>query len=141
MIDLDLTAGEIVDEGSGGVASGREGRTAGVSAGAFKRRGLPSEDAQEKAVVFEAREGGTLEDDDKVKHYDADGMSASLSCLLDICANMVSSLFSRHISADEGSCIRWHRHTFRCTRACVVRGARMGSLKPLTSRISTWNDN
>ena len=74
MIDLDLTVGEIVDGGSGGVASGREGRIAGIGAGAFKRRGLSSEDAQEKAVVFEVREGGTLEDDDKVKHYDADGM-------------------------------------------------------------------
>jgi membrane-associated phospholipid phosphatase len=72
MIDLDLAVAELVDEDSGGVASGREGRTAGVGAGAFKRRGLPSEDAQEKAVVFEVRVGGTLEDDDKVKHYDAD---------------------------------------------------------------------
>jgi hypothetical protein len=72
MIDLDLTVGEIVDGDSGGIASGREGRTAG----AFKRRGSPSGDAQ-KAVTFEVREGGTLEDGDKVKHYDADGMCAS----------------------------------------------------------------
>jgi hypothetical protein len=92
MIDLDLSLTEIVDGDSGGVASGREGRTAGVGAGAFKRRGLPSEDTQEKAVVFEVREGGTLEDDDKVKHYDADGMCASW-CLLDICADMASSFF------------------------------------------------
>jgi hypothetical protein len=49
-----------------------------VCAGAFKRRGLPSDDTQEKAVVFEVREGGTLEDDDKVKHYDADGMCVLL---------------------------------------------------------------
>jgi hypothetical protein len=92
MIDLDLSLTEIVDGDSGGVASGREGRTAGVGTGAFKRRGLPSEDTQEKAVVFEVREGGTLEDDDKVKHYDADGMCASW-CLLDICADMASSFF------------------------------------------------
>jgi len=46
----------------------------GLGTGAFKRRGLPSEDAQEETVVFEVREGGALEDDDKVKHYDADGM-------------------------------------------------------------------
>jgi hypothetical protein len=77
MIDLDLSVTETVDGGDGGIASGREGRTAGVSAGTFKRRGLPSENAQEKAVVFEAREGGTIDDDDKVKHYDADGMCAS----------------------------------------------------------------
>ena len=70
MIDLDLSMTEIVDEDSGGIASGREGRTAGVGTSAFKRRGLPSE----KAVVFGVREGGNLEDDDKVKHYDADGM-------------------------------------------------------------------
>ena len=138
---MDLTAGEIVDEGSGGIASGREGRTAGVGAGAFKRRGLPSEDAQEKTVVFEAREGGMLEDDDKVKHYDADGMCASSCRVCWTCADMTSPLFFRHTSAHEGSRIRWHWHTFRCTRACVVRGARMGSLKPPTSRISTWNDN
>ena len=73
MIDLDLSMTEIVDEGDGGVASGREGRTAGVGVGAFKRRGLSSEYAQEKAVMFEVHEGGAQEDDDKVKHYDADG--------------------------------------------------------------------
>lgn len=79
MIDLDdLAMAEIVDEGSGGIASGREGRTGGVSVSAFKRRRSPSEDAQEKAVMFEVREGGTLEDDDKVKHYDADGMCVLL---------------------------------------------------------------
>jgi len=76
MIDLDLAMAEVIDEGSGGIASGREGRTAG--AGAIKRRGLPSEYAQEKSVVIEAREGGALEDDDKVKHYDADGMCVHL---------------------------------------------------------------
>jgi len=85
MIDLDLAVAEIVEGGSGGIASGREGRTAGVGAGAFKRRGLPSEDAQEKAVVFEVREGGTIGDDDKVKHYDADGMCVLLVVLLDMC--------------------------------------------------------
>jgi hypothetical protein len=79
MIDLDLAMTEIVDGDSGGIASGLEGRTAGVGAGAFKRRGLPSEYTQEKAVVFEVREGGTLEDDDKVKHYDADGMCVLLA--------------------------------------------------------------
>ena len=69
---IDLALASVVDEdGDGdGMASGREGRTAS----AVKRRGLPPEYAQEKAVVFEAREGGVLEDDDKVKHYDADGM-------------------------------------------------------------------
>jgi hypothetical protein len=78
MIDLDLAVAEIADGGDGGIASGREGRTAGVGAGAFKRRGSPSDYAQEKAVVFEVGEGGTLEDDDKVKHYDADGMCVHL---------------------------------------------------------------
>jgi hypothetical protein len=78
MIDLDLAVAEIADGGDGGIASGREGRTAGVGAGAFKRRGSPSEYAQEKGVVFEVGEGGTLEDDDKVKHYDADGMCVHL---------------------------------------------------------------
>ena len=66
---IDLALASVVDEGEDGMASGREGRTAG----AVKRRGLPPEYAHE-AVVFEAREGGVLEDDDKVKHYDADGM-------------------------------------------------------------------
>jgi hypothetical protein len=78
MIDLDMAMAEVIDEGSGGIASGREGRTAGAGVGAgtgaFKRRGLPP---REKAVVIEAREGGTLEDDDEVKHYDADGMCVS----------------------------------------------------------------
>ena len=80
MIDLDLSVTEIVDGDDGGIASGREGRTAGVGAGTFKRRALPSEGVQEKAVMFEAREGGTLDDDDKVKHYDADGMCACRIC-------------------------------------------------------------
>lgn len=80
MIDLDLTVTEIVDGDDGGFASGREGRTAGVGAGTFKRRALPSEGVQEKAVMFEVREGGTLDDDDKVKHYDADGMCACRIC-------------------------------------------------------------
>jgi hypothetical protein len=39
MIDLDLAVVEMVDGGNGGIASGREGRTAGVGAGAFRRRG------------------------------------------------------------------------------------------------------
>jgi dihydrosphingosine 1-phosphate phosphatase len=81
MIDLGLAVADAVDEGNGGIASGREGRTAGRGAGGFKRRGWPSEDAKEKAVVFEVREGGTLEYDDKVKHYDADGM-----CVRGVCA-------------------------------------------------------
>jgi hypothetical protein len=75
MIDLDLAMAEVIDEGRGGVASGREGPSA--LAGAIKRRGSPSDLTQEKRVVFEAEEGGALEDDDKVKHYDADGACAS----------------------------------------------------------------
>jgi len=70
MIDLDLAMAEVIDEGHAGVASGREGPSA--LAGAIKRRGSPSDLTQEKTVVFEAEEGGALEDDDKVKHYDAD---------------------------------------------------------------------
>jgi len=66
MIDLDLAMTEVVD-GAGGVTSGREGRS-----GAVKRRGSPTGYAQEKAVVFEASEGGALGEDDGVKHYDAD---------------------------------------------------------------------
>ena len=81
MIDLGLAVADADDEGSGGIASGREGRTAGTGVGRFKRRGWPSEDAKEKAVVFEVREGGALEYDDKVKHYDADGM-----CVRGVCA-------------------------------------------------------
>jgi hypothetical protein len=73
MIDLDLAMAEVVDEG-GGVASGREGRS--VGAGAVKRRGSPSDYARGKAVVFEASEGGAVEDDE-VKHYDADGTCSS----------------------------------------------------------------
>ncbi|KAH9983798.1 hypothetical protein BJV74DRAFT_980251 [Russula compacta] len=76
MIDLDLAMAEVVDdEGSGGVASGREGRGAGggITGAVVKRRGSPSDYAygHEKVVVFEANESGALEDD-KVKHYDAD---------------------------------------------------------------------
>ena len=82
-LDLDLAVAEIIDEGNGGIASGLEGRTTGVGAGAFKRRGIPSEHVQEKAVMFEVREGGTIEDDDKVKHYDADGMCVFLAFSLD----------------------------------------------------------
>jgi len=67
MIDLDLAVAEVVDEGSGGVASGRAGRTTNSDKSTIKRRGTP-----EKSVVFEAHEGGALEDNDKVKHYDAD---------------------------------------------------------------------
>ena len=48
----------------------------------FKRRRLASEYAQEKTVVFEVNEGGALQDDDKVKHYDADGMCDT--CSLDM---------------------------------------------------------
>jgi hypothetical protein len=69
MIDLDLAMAEVVDE-DGGVASGREGR--GASRRAVKRRGSPAGYLQEKAVVFEASEGGAFESDE-VKHYDADG--------------------------------------------------------------------
>jgi dihydrosphingosine 1-phosphate phosphatase len=70
MIDLDLAMTEVVDE-TGVVASGPRER----SIGAVKRRGSPPSDSvQEKAAaVVEAREGGTHEDDNKVKHYDADG--------------------------------------------------------------------
>lgn len=67
MIDLDLAMAGVVEESSG-VASGRE-----RDVGAVKRRGLASDYAQEKAVTFEASEGGEVEDDE-VKHYDADGM-------------------------------------------------------------------
>jgi hypothetical protein len=67
MIDLDLAVTEVVDE-DGGVTSGREGR-----GGVVKRRASPTGYAQEKVVVFEASEGGALEEDDGVKHYDADG--------------------------------------------------------------------
>ena len=142
MIDLDLAMAQVVDEGNGGIASGREGRTAGQGAGAgtFKRRGLPSEDAQEKAVVFEVREGGALENDDKVKHYDADGTCASwhvFGHFLDICTNILSYL--RHVSFDEGGRIRWNWGLCPCNRACDVRGARMGCLKPPSSRIFTWS--
>ena len=84
MIGLDLSVSEIVEEGSGGITSGREGRTVGVGASTLKRLGLPSEDAQEKVVVFEVREGGTV-------NHGADGMCAPL----DIYADMpLFSLFS-----------------------------------------------
>lgn len=70
MIDLDRTMAEVVDRTSG-VASGPRER----SVGAVKRRGLPPSDfAREKtADVVEANEGGAHENDNKVKHYDADG--------------------------------------------------------------------
>ena len=71
---IDLAMAGVADEDDGGIASGREDPNVGAVAGAVKRRGLASEYAQEKAVVFEASDGGALEDDDKVKHYDADGM-------------------------------------------------------------------
>ena len=70
MIDLDLAVAELVDEDTG-IASGRRER----SEGAVKRRGSPSEFVQEKTVAFEASEGGAGEDE-KVKHYDADGTCA-----------------------------------------------------------------
>jgi hypothetical protein len=73
MIDLDLTMAEVVDGGGEGVASGREGR----HRGAVKRRGSPTGSPQEKAVAFEASEGGALGEDDVVKHYDADGACRS----------------------------------------------------------------
>jgi len=60
MVDL----AQVVDEDSGGVASGRAGRT--TNEGTIKRR-APTE----KSVLSEAHEGGALEDY-KVKHYDAD---------------------------------------------------------------------
>jgi len=66
MIDLDLAVAELVDEDAG-VVSGRRGRSEGM----VKRCGSPSEFVQEKAVAFEASEGGRGEDDE-VKHYDAD---------------------------------------------------------------------
>jgi len=50
MLDRDLTMAEVV--------SWREGCSAGT--GAVKRRYSPSGYAQEKAVVFEASEGGAL---------------------------------------------------------------------------------
>jgi hypothetical protein len=71
MIDLDLTVAQVEDEDAG-VASGRRER----SEGTVKRRGSPSGFVQEKTVAFEASERGA-EEDDKVKHYDADG-----ACLL-----------------------------------------------------------
>lgn len=71
MVDLDLAMAKVTDEGGGGVASGREGPSVGV----VKRRGSPAGYLQEKAVAFEANEGGPLEDDE-VKHYDADGACA-----------------------------------------------------------------
>jgi dihydrosphingosine 1-phosphate phosphatase len=66
MVDLDLAVTQVADEDGEGVASGRAGRT--TNEGTIKRRGTPTE----KSVVFEAHEGGAFEDD-KVKHYDADG--------------------------------------------------------------------
>ena len=75
---VDLAMAGVVDEGDGGIASGREEFNAGA-VGTFKRRGLASEYAQEKSVAFEVNEGGALEDDDKVKHYDADGMCGTCS--------------------------------------------------------------
>ncbi|KAI0253432.1 hypothetical protein BJV78DRAFT_1302210 [Lactifluus subvellereus] len=68
MIDLDLATAAVVDESSGVASAPRE---RGV--GTVKRRGSPSDYAREKAVAFEAGEGGDLQDD-KVKHYDADGV-------------------------------------------------------------------
>jgi hypothetical protein len=53
MIDLNLILAEIVDGGSGGIASGWEG-TVGEGVDAFKRRRLPSEGVQESlcSTVF-----------------------------------------------------------------------------------------
>jgi hypothetical protein len=61
--------------GSGGIA--REGHTTGFGAGAFKRRGLPSEDAHcagEGSCVLRFVELVPLRTMIEVKHYDADGM-------------------------------------------------------------------
>ena len=80
-IDLDLAIGEVVDE-AGGVTSGREGRSAGAAA--VKRWYSPSGYAQEKAMVFEASEGGALQDG-MVKHYDADCMYL-WQCLSRLCS-------------------------------------------------------
>jgi len=67
MIDLDLAMTGVVEESSGVASAPRE---RGV--GTIKRRGSPPSDyKREKAVGFEASEGGKVEDD-KVKHYDAD---------------------------------------------------------------------
>ena len=46
--------------------------------------------------------------------------------LVDIRADMPSFF----VSADEGGRIRWHWDHCYCTRACDVRGARMGCLNP-----------
>ena len=55
---------------------GREGHSTGAAA--IERTCSPSRYMQEKAMVFEASEGGALEeDDDGVKHYDADGECTS----------------------------------------------------------------
>lgn len=69
MIDFSLAMAEVVDEAEG-VSSGQEGRS--NSAGAIKRRYSLSGYAQEKAVVSQASERATSEDDE-VKHYDDDG--------------------------------------------------------------------
>ncbi|KAH9961635.1 hypothetical protein BGW80DRAFT_1210922 [Lactifluus volemus] len=69
MIDLDLAITEVVD-GTSGVASGPRERKIGT----VKRRGSPlSDSAREKtAIAVEAGERGVHENDNKVKHYDAD---------------------------------------------------------------------
>lgn len=113
MVDLDLAMAKVTDEG-GGVASGREGPSAGV----VKRRGSPAGYPQEKAVAFEANEGGSLEDDE-VKHYDADG-----ACAL----GNVSAWPDTSFSADEGGCIRRYWDYFHRHRASDVRSPRVGCL-------------
>jgi hypothetical protein len=84
MIDLDLAVAQVVDEGAA-VASGRRA----ASEGGVKRRGSPSGFVQEKTVAFEASEGGTGEDE-KVKHYDADGALSPFHGVLSVrsCADV-----------------------------------------------------
>ena len=122
MIDLDLAVAEVVDEDAG-VASGPR-----RSEGAVKRRGSPSGFVQEKAVTFEASEGGAKEDD-KVKHYDADGACA-LPRLAACCAVVLTRLVVC-ASSDEGSGICRHRRYCDHGRACYLRSAWVGCLRVL----------
>lgn len=127
MIDLDLTVSELVDEDAG-VASGRRGR----SEGAIKRRGSPSEFVQEKkAVMFEAGEGGTGEDDE-VKHYDADGTWA-LSLPVVVLTCLVG-----FASSDEGGGICRHWRYLDCDRTRDVRGPRVGCLRVLLLCVTVY---
>jgi len=121
MIDLDLAMVEVVDE-AGGVTSGREGR----SAAAVKCRYSPSGYAQEKAVVFEASEGGALEDDE-VKHYDADGGCTSGNVWAGYVSNMFALSFLT-VSVLTKVVVYAGIGTIDCYHACDVRGARVGCL-------------